>query len=149
VLLGFVPALSLAQQSPGRPADFGHSSQASVLYVVGAGKKPGGYSLRQGETVTVWQAIALVGGLSETAKASGAKVIRRHGDGSTFAEVPVDLRKILRAGGDDIELGATDILYVPDSRPPRTLQRRAPMGDPILYNYQLSGGALCPLGANS
>jgi hypothetical protein len=122
--------------------------QNAVVYILGAVKHPCIYVLEKRETFTLYQALALAGGLSETAEAGGAKVIRRHNDGSAVAEVP-DLRKILRAGAQDIELGAGDILFIPDSRPPRPPQPRLPPGDPILHNYQLSGGALCPVGANS
>jgi len=123
--------------------------QDAVVYILGAVKHPCMYVLEERETITIHQALALAGGLSETAKGSGAKVIRRHNDGNVVAEVPVDLRKIVRAGAQHIELGANDILFVPDSRPPRTPQPRLSPSDPVLHDYKLSRGALCPLGANS
>jgi len=121
----------------------------AVVYILGAVKDPCIYILEKRETITIYRALALAGGLSETAKASGAKVIRRHNNGNIVAEESVDLRKILRARMQDIELGANDILFIPYSRPPRPPQPRLPPGDLIPHNHQLSGGALCPLGANS
>lgn len=116
-LLALVPALGLAQQpSPCKgSADTVPVTQASVVYIIGAVKHPCWYSLRAGEAISVSQALALVGGLTETAKASSAKIIHSRGEES-LSETSLDLKKTRPSALQDIELGGGDILIVPDSR---------------------------------
>ncbi len=59
------------------------STTACVVYVVGAVKKPGGYALRKGEKLTIQQAVAIAGGLTETASKGPAWIIR-HENGSNL-----------------------------------------------------------------
>jgi protein involved in polysaccharide export with SLBB domain len=99
----------------------------AVVYILGAVKHPCMYVLEKRETITVYQALALAGGLSETARASAAKVVRRS-DGSMM-ETTVGLRKVLLSGAQDIELGADDILVVPDSKK-APQRKKGPLRDP-------------------
>lgn len=97
-----------------KPLDTISVTKADIVYVIGGVKKPGGFVLEDRENVTVLQALAMAEGLNGTAAKSGARIIRRTGDG-TRREIPVDLGKVLKGRSDDLELAANDILFVPDS----------------------------------
>jgi hypothetical protein len=115
-LLWVVPTLLSAQQPV----------QEHQIYVVGAVKRPGGYLLRKGQTITIMKALELSGGLTETAAKGSARVIRRDKNGSA-SEIPVDLSKVLRGETGKVELTSGDILFVPDTRKRRNTQ---PYHDP-------------------
>lgn len=97
-----------------RPVDVISVSKADVVYVVGDVRKPGGFVLEDRERITVLQALALAEGTSGTAAKGSAKIIRRLEDGSR-TEIPVNLGNILKGKGQDLELAANDILFVPTS----------------------------------
>jgi len=65
------------------------------------------------EKLTVLQAVALAGGVNNTAALNDAKVIRRQGDSQH--EVPIKLKKILQSKVADVALQPEDILFVPSS----------------------------------
>jgi protein involved in polysaccharide export with SLBB domain len=104
-LFWVVPTVLSAQQ----PVD------AQLVYVVGAVKKPGGYALRKGQTITIVEVLELSGGLTETAAKGSAKVIRRDENG-TASQIPLDLNKVLRGKTGMVKLIPGDILFVPDKR---------------------------------
>jgi polysaccharide export outer membrane protein len=58
------------------PGDIVKVTRAGVVYVVGEVKKPGGFTLKSSEKLSVLQAIALSEGLMPTAAKSNARVIR-------------------------------------------------------------------------
>lgn len=97
-----------------KPRDTITVSQAGVVYVVGAVKKPGGFTLEDREYVTVLQALALAEGLGLNAKKSAGRIIRRSKDGS-LTEIPIDVGKVLGGRSRDVELAKNDILFVPSS----------------------------------
>ncbi len=85
----------------------------STISVLGQVKKPGAYEIKGRMTVT--DAIALAGGLSEVASPNGTKVIRRgNGEKST---IKVRVKDILQDGDteDNIFLKPGDIVFVPES----------------------------------
>jgi polysaccharide export outer membrane protein len=86
--------------------------KADVIYVVGDVSRPSGL-LMDGGSLTVLQAIALVGGTTRTSKLSGVKIIHKGNAGMTETVVP--LKKILQAKIPDVPLQANDILFVPSS----------------------------------
>ena len=104
-LFWVVPTVLSAQQ----PVD------AQLVYVVGAVKKPGGYALRKGQTITIVEVLELSGGLTETAAKGSAKVIRRDENG-TASQIPLDLNKVLRGKTGMVKLIPGDILFVPDTK---------------------------------
>jgi polysaccharide export outer membrane protein len=90
-------------------------SRAGVVYVVGAVHRPGGFTLKTNEKISVLQAIALSEGLTRTAAHGGARIIHTDEHSGTRKETPIDLGKVLSGKAPDPVLGARDILFVPDS----------------------------------
>lgn len=86
--------------------------KADLVYVVGDVGRPSGFLMDSGH-VTVLQAIALAGGTTRTANLGGARIIHRGSGG--LSEIPVELKKILRAKAPDVTMQADDILFVPTS----------------------------------
>lgn len=95
------------------PGDTIMVRRADIVYVVGDVNRPSGFLMDNGGKLSVLQAIALAGGTTNTAKLSGARIIRKSPQGVT--EVPVSLKKILQAKTGDVALQADDILFVPGS----------------------------------
>lgn len=95
------------------PGDTVMVRRADVIYVVGDVNRPSGFLMDNGGKLTVLQAIALAGGTTSTAKLGGVRIIRKSPQG--VAEIPVSLKKMLRAKADDLPLQANDILFVPAS----------------------------------
>jgi polysaccharide biosynthesis/export protein len=105
------------------PRDIISVSKADVVYVTGRGvQKPGGFVLEDRDNVTVFQALAMAGGVGPNAKKHDAMIIRRQADGSR-TEIPVDLDKVLKGKAPDLTLAANDILFVPDSAQKAALKR--------------------------
>jgi polysaccharide export outer membrane protein len=98
-----------------KPFDIVNVTKAGIVYVIGAVGKPGGFMMEDREKVTVLQAVSTAGGLNQFAKKDKARIVRRSDDGSR-QEIPVDLGKIIKGTGEDVELAANDILIVPDSK---------------------------------
>jgi protein involved in polysaccharide export with SLBB domain len=87
--------------------------QYGKVVVLGQVNKPGAYELKAG--LTVVEAIALAGGMTELAAPNGTKVIRKHGEEKITISVPVD--SILKGGDSskDIILEPNDTVVVPES----------------------------------
>jgi polysaccharide biosynthesis/export protein len=97
-----------------RPFDIISVARAGIVYLVGAFNKPGGYVLDNKDQVSVMEAVAMAQGFGGNARTSQAKIIRRPPSGQP-TEIPIDLKKILSGKEPDVELAASDILYVPNS----------------------------------
>ena len=95
------------------PGDTVMVRRADVIYVVGDVNRPSGFLMDNVGKLSVLQAIALAGGTTNTAKTSGARIIRKSPEGVT--EIPVSLKKLLQAKASDVPLQADDILFVPGS----------------------------------
>jgi len=94
------------------PGDTITVPRAPIIYVVGDVARPSGLLVDNG-TLTVLQALALVGGTNHTAKLGGARVIRKTPAGMT--ETKLEIKKMLEAKIPDVTLHADDILFVPIS----------------------------------
>jgi polysaccharide export outer membrane protein len=88
--------------------------KAGIVYVLGAITKPGGYVLSSVGGLTLLRVIAAAGGPTQAAGLGGAKMLRRTPEG--LHELPVPLKKLLRAKVPDISVQADDIIYIPNSR---------------------------------
>ena len=97
------------------PHDVLSIPRAELVYVIGAVARSGGFVLRENEHVSVLQALALAGGLSGTAAARRAKILRSPASGKQRVEEAVDLRMIMESRSNDVALNPDDILFVPTS----------------------------------
>jgi len=104
------PALNIKM----KPFDIISVSKAGVIYVIGAVGKPGGFVMEDRERVSVLQALSMAGGTSQFAKKSAARIVRQ-GENGSRQEIPVDLGKVVKGTGEDVEMAANDILIVPDN----------------------------------
>jgi len=96
------------------PGDVVNVRAAALVYVVGAVKKPGAFSVRGNDGLTVLRALALGEGLLPTA-AKGDAVVVRTNDRGDRVEVAVDLDGVLKGRVSDPPLEAQDVLFVPTS----------------------------------
>jgi polysaccharide export outer membrane protein len=83
-------------------------------YVLGDVNRGGAFEMKNGERITLSQALASAGGLMITAKTGKSALLRRREDGSTL-QIPVDVKKVLKGEAEDIELARNDVLFVPGS----------------------------------
>jgi len=97
------------------PNDVISVPKAEMVYVIGEVLKPGGIALGDQKTVTALQAVSIANGLSKTAKATEAKILRLTPGSLTRSELPVNLKQMLAGKTGDVQLQADDILYVPNS----------------------------------
>jgi len=95
------------------PGDSIFVARSGIVYLVGELMRPGGFQVEHNNRLTLLEAIALAGGLTRTAKASQARLIRRSATGRE--EMKVDLHKVLYGGGPDMLLTDGDIVFVPNS----------------------------------
>jgi polysaccharide biosynthesis/export protein len=98
-----------------RPGDVVQVKRAGIVYVLGAVTRPGGYVMQEDGTLTVLQAISLANGTSLPAAVDKIYLLRRNADG-TRATVAIPLTKMSRGKHADVQLRATDVLYVPMSK---------------------------------
>ncbi len=85
-----------------------------MVYVMGEVVKPGGFVLAEREATSILQVLAMAQGLTPTAAAKSARIIRPV-VGSNRLEIPVNIKDILAGKKVDIPLKAEDILVIPDS----------------------------------
>jgi polysaccharide export outer membrane protein len=100
---------------PVYPGDVVKVTRAGVVYVVGEVRRPGGFTLKTNENISVLQALALAEGLTRTSAARHALIIRTARISGKREEIPIDLDKILKGRAPDPQLRARDIVFVPNS----------------------------------
>ena len=89
---------------------------AGIVYVLGAVTRPGGFVLSNDRTqLTTMKVLALAGGLTKIAKLDHAVIIRKDQQGKQ-TETEVDLKKVMNRQAEDLQMRASDVLYVPESR---------------------------------
>lgn len=89
---------------------------AGIVYVLGAVTRPGGFVLSNDRTqMTTMKVLALAGGLTRIAKLDHAVIIRKDSQGKQ-TETEVDLKKVLHQQAEDLQMHASDVLYIPESR---------------------------------
>lgn len=84
------------------------------VYVDGAVKSPGQIEGKSSRPITLLQAIARAGGLTERAAQRGVHVLRKEPDGSQ-TRIPVNLREIRKGKSDDMILRDGDVIVVPET----------------------------------
>jgi polysaccharide export outer membrane protein len=96
-----------------RPGDIVIVQEAQPVYITGAVRAPQGIYLQQG--MQLKQAIAMVGGLTQQAKASEVVIWRRQKGTSEPKKMIVNFNEIKREKSKDIELQPYDIVEVTDN----------------------------------
>ncbi len=109
--LGPNPMNSSFRSIPIFAGDEIHASSMGTIYVIGAIKNQGAFPLKNTTPTTVFQAIALAGGIGFEASANSSQVVRTEGDKRIM--IPVHVAKILKGKEPDFLLKNDDILYVP------------------------------------
>lgn len=105
------------------PGDIVKVLRAGIVYVVGEVQRPGGFTMKSNERMSVLQVIALSGGLTRTASKSGARIIRTDEQTGERAQTQIDLSKILTGKAPDPMLEPKDIVFVPNSATKTTFSR--------------------------
>jgi polysaccharide biosynthesis/export protein len=101
---------------------------AGIVYVLGAVTRPGGFVLSNDRTqMTTLKVLALAGGLTNIAKQDHAVIIRKDDQGKQ-SETEVDLKKIIHQQAEDLQMRASDILYVPDNKTKQVLLQALQLG---------------------
>ena len=90
-------------------------SKADLVYVIGAVRHAGGFSLGDHHNVSILQALSLAEGLDRTASPGNARLLREEKPGQERTEITVNLKPILTGAAPDIPLRANDILFIPTS----------------------------------
>lgn len=113
-----------ARQNPlVNPGDIVKVLRAGIVYVVGEVQRPGGFTMKSNEQMSVLQVIALSGGLTRTASKSAARIIRTDEQSGEREQTQINLSKILAGKAADPMLQAKDIVFVPNSASKTTFSR--------------------------
>ncbi len=97
------------------PEDVITVPKADLVYVIGAVRRSGGFTLSEKEHISVLQALSLAEGLDRLAAPKNARILRQTEPGGERSEIPVDLHRILQGAAADVTLHANDILFIPTS----------------------------------
>jgi polysaccharide export outer membrane protein len=84
---------------------------ADQYYLLGNVAKPSAYPLK--DRVSITQAIAYAGGTLPDTKTDRIRIVRQAPGASTRTEILVDLKKVMKAGGEEVLLQPNDIVEVP------------------------------------
>lgn len=88
---------------------------AGIVYVLGAVNRPGGFVMANDRSeLTTMKVLSLAGGLTRIAKLDHAVIIRKDDQGKQ-TETEVDLKKVINRKSEDIQMRASDVLYIPDN----------------------------------
>ena len=88
---------------------------AQMVYVMGAVHKSGGFTLHQQEHISTLQALAMAEGLESTSSPRRAEILRPVAGSGERQRIPVDVKTVMAGKGEDLQLRANDILFVPDN----------------------------------
>jgi len=96
------------------PGDSVQVKRAGIVYVLGAVNRPGGYVMQEAGKLNVLEAVALADGTTLTASTGTIYLLRHNRDGS-MVYISVPFKNIAHGKSADLQLQATDVLYVPSS----------------------------------
>ncbi len=119
----------LDAHSPGEnilicPQDVIFVPRATLVYVMGEVRKPGGFALHDRNGISVLKALSLSEGLLNTASLKSARILRdQPGAQGGRREIPLNLKMILAGKAEDPILAPDDILFVPNNAPKSALLR--------------------------
>jgi polysaccharide export outer membrane protein len=117
-----------------RPSDVITATLKERVYVSGMVARPGALDLEDRDSLTVSQAIAIVG-ITPDAKIEDAVVLRPIMDTNRRSEIPVNAKKILQGRATDFPLLPNDVLVIPQKRRIGSylLPIAAGMGSALIY----------------
>jgi polysaccharide biosynthesis/export protein len=99
------------------PGDSVVVPRAGMVYVLGDVGRPGGFVMQNGGKISLLQVMAQAGGVLPTAQAGHVRVLRKDKETDNYVVfATLDLGKITSGREADVELQASDILFVPNSR---------------------------------
>jgi len=102
--------------------------RATLIYILGAVNRPGGYALHDPQQqMTVMKVLALAGDVNSVAKKKHILILRNDpaAPGGKRQEIPVDFKAMLFGKIADMRLQPDDILFIPSSAKAKTLQTAA------------------------
>jgi len=123
------PHTSLLNDVQVFPGDLVLVPRAGIVYVLGDVNKPGGFVMQDNGKMTLLQALAQAGGASQTASLNRAVLLRKTDSGYVTNKLQVG--KISRGQGADIELHANDIVFLPNNRLKNALKETQSMAQTI------------------
>lgn len=98
-------------------------SAASIVYVVGAVVKPGGFVMSNPSAgISVVQAVAMAEGFNGVAATNRAVIMRQSTNEMARQEIPVDISQMIGGKSADVLLAPNDILYIPESGAKKALR---------------------------
>lgn len=97
-----------------KPGDTVQVLPGQKVFVAGAVKTPGAFTIGRNQRLTVSKLMALTGGWTETAKAGKAFIVRQEANGQRKT-IRVNLPKVMARKVHDVALDPNDLLYVPSS----------------------------------
>jgi polysaccharide export outer membrane protein len=98
--------------------------RAGLVYVLGDVGRPGGFVMENDGKISLLQALAMAGGTTHTSQMNGSRLLRKGPSG--YADIQIELNKMLKGQKPDIQLETEDILYVPSSTVKTVLARSSP-----------------------
>jgi polysaccharide export outer membrane protein len=86
---------------------------AGIVYMLGDLNRPGGYVMSENGKISLLQALAMAGGITQTSAENSTRLLRATANG--YEESSVALKDIMKGKKKDIELQPRDVVYVPFS----------------------------------
>jgi polysaccharide export outer membrane protein len=106
--------VSLSNNVQVYPGDLIVVPRAGIVYVLGEVNRPGGFVMQDSGKITLLEALAQAGGASKSASLNKAVLLRKSAQG--YITNKLDVNKIERGQEPDLELGANDIVFVPNNK---------------------------------
>lgn len=119
------PDASLSNNVPIYPGDLVLVPKAGIVYVMGDVNKPGGFVMQDSGKISLLQALAQAGGPSKMASLSKSVLLRKGLEGQGYVTHKLDVSKIERGEGEDVQLGPNDILFIPSNKLKNVLNNTA------------------------
>jgi len=114
--------------------------RAKLIYVIGEVHKPGGFVLRDKESLSLLEALSMSEGMTRAAGGKNARILRAQAGEAQRQEIPVNLTLVLNGKAEDLKLRPDDILFVPDSKPKTAAARGAEAAIQMLTGVVIWGG---------
>jgi hypothetical protein len=97
----------------------------------------GGIEIGERESLSITQVLSLSGGYATNALPEKAYILRPVMNSARRAEIPVNLKRILRGESNDVPLLPNDVLYVPSTIRRMVIERAASAGVGLLTGVLL------------